>query len=150
MLLSGAGLILQLVLWQVSARDRLAGSAWTALLREVLLAQPELELDCVAIEPGLYRSTPAARLEEIQLVLRHRRIDLRIEEPTHHPPTGYFDRECLEIFHESHEGLAETVNLPIVSRAVISSYRYDFNGDAVLMLQIGPSWVKLTSWSLWI
>lgn len=139
----------QVVLWLVSARAKLEGQAWVALVMATLEDSEELTStdQCVAVEPELYAQTPLKDRETISSFLEGRKIKLLTAEPTHNPPTGFRERKCVEVFRapEGRDGY----NLPIISQANVAYYTYDFNGDAVLMFQLGTRWAYVTHWNEW-
>lgn len=143
-------LLIQLLLRLGFARETLEGHAWARL---VLHSFPSIAAQhlpsCVAVESSLATSTPRRLLSEVRTTLEERGVELRIAPPTHSVTTGgYLDRACLEIF-PAPVGLDGT-NLPLIAVPSVAYYTYDFNGDAVLMLQLGPTWVYLHHWSAWI
>ncbi len=139
----------EVALWLAVARERLDGKAWCALVAANLERASDEELaPCLSVEPGLYERTLPKDRWAIAEKLNARGILLRVASPTHNAPTGYLDRECIEIFVPPEE--LRGLNLPILAQANVAYYTYDFNGDAVLMLQIGVTWIYIAHWSEWI
>ncbi len=139
----------ELILWVAVARDRLEGKAWCALVASQLKSASDGAFaPCISVEPDLYERTLPNDRAKLAEKLNARGIALRVAPPTHNPPFGYLDRDCIEIFVPPKE--FRGLNLPILAKANIAYYKYDFNGDAVLMLQLGTTWVYLADWSEWI
>ena len=145
-----AVLLFQLLLWLGVARSALDSHSWPNL---VLHSFPSIEAEylpsCVAVDSSLSTGTPRRLLNAVRAMLEERGVELRIAPPTHSVATGgYLDRDCIEIF--SPPSGFEGTNLPLIAVPSVAYYTYDFNGDAVLMLQLGPTWLYLHHWSRWI
>ena len=149
---AGLMVVVQVATWWLSARHTVDGYAWTSLVRNYLTEIPESSTAaCIAVAPSLYESTPVRERNAIGRLLRQHGVELRVAPPTPHVETaGYFERECIELFAETYPHVSNTINTPFVSRSVISYYAYDWNGDGVLLLQLGSRWFSVASWSLWI
>lgn len=142
--------LLQVVLWAFFASKNLHGHAWPLLLIHTLPTAEESYLaSCIAIDPSLDAVAPERLLEAVRAALDERGVELRVAPPTHSVSTGgYLDRECVEIFPAP---LAfEGWNLPLIASPSVAYYSYDFNGDTVLLLQVGPRWIYLHHWSRWM
>ena len=142
-------LVLELILWFGAARDNLYGHPWpTLVLNQLETVEEEYIPTCISVEPALFSLSPPRLREEVRKALTDRGISFRVAPPTHNPPTGYMDRECVEFFTPPYELRGR--NLPLLAQPNIAYYGYDFNGDAVLMLQVGTTWIYLHHWSQWI
>ena len=139
--------IIQVAFWYAYARENEQVYAWPALIaRHLDRAEVQAHLpSCIAIEPELYARTPVHLRERIGRLLSSKQVELRVAPPTRGPSTGYLDRECVEVFVESERNSS----YPFLSVVHVSYYTYDYNGDAVLLVQLGSRWIDVASWSAW-
>ena len=138
----------QTILWHFYAKHSLLGYAWAGLvLASIDDVSEDDRADCVSVDPQLFSAVPPRLQEEVKQRLSSYDVRLQVKPPTRNPPTGYLHRECVEHFipPESQKGRYS----PFLARPNIAYYTYDYNGDAVTMLQVGPTWVYLRHKTVW-
>lgn len=140
--------LLQLAFWLSVARENVHGYAWAYLaIHHIEDVEEDYLPQCIAVEASLQARTPPRLMKAVASAAAARGLQVRTAEPTLAPPNGYADRECVEYFLAPAE--LDGRNFPLLADPSVAYYSYDFNGDAVLMAQLGPIWVYLHHWNRW-